>query len=245
MSNFQSLQQQFAAYIRDPNNAPLPPGCDAARMQHYHQLFFNNFDGVLATAFPRLSANLPADDWHELTLLFFQTEPQQSPYLGDVPARFAEFLDAQTICPLTDGQMELAAYELACFELKSEQDQEIPPILPEPVAWEMVRPVLNPVSLFFESVFPVHDLAWDPLSADHELTFLVLVRDSEGRVQTHSLSPASARLLVLLGERPELSVAQIVAILAAELDQSEAILLTHVTNQIEQWLAEEVVLGAI
>jgi uncharacterized protein len=244
MTDFQTLQRQFAAHLRQPDQAPLPLGCDAVRMRHYHQLFFNNFDGVLDTAFIRLSACFPGEDWDRLVLSFFQTVPQHSPFLADVPARFVEYLEAQSLVPVSEGQMELAAYELACFELKSDQDHPLPEGLIEPAAWEAVRPVLNPASLFFESVFPVHDLAWNPLSSERVPTFLVLVRDSEGRVQTHALSPASARLLILLIEHPTLRVAQIVSLLADEIDQPEPVLMPHVAEQLKQWRKDEVLLGA-
>jgi len=72
----------------------------------------------------------------------------------------------------------------------------------------------------------------------------VLVRDSEGRVQTHALSPASARLLMLLIEHPTFQVAQIVSLLADEIHQPEAVLMPHIVEQLKQWQEEEVLLGA-
>ena len=98
MADFQTLQRQFAAYLRQPDQAPLPRGCDAGRMRHYHQLFFNNFDGVLDAAFIRLRASFSEggffwEDWNRLALTFFQTVPQHSPFLADVPARFVEYLE--------------------------------------------------------------------------------------------------------------------------------------------------------
>ena len=104
--------------------------------------------------------------------------------------------------------------------------------------------MLNPASLFFESVFPVHDPAWNPQSSERVPTFLVLVRDSEGRVQTHALSPASARLLMLLIEHPTLRVAEIVTMLAGEIHQPEAVLMPHIVEQLKQWQEDEILLGA-
>lgn len=244
MADFQTLQRQFAAYLRQPDQAPLPRGCDAGRMRHYHQLFFNNFDGVLDAAFIQLRISFPEEDWEQLVRTFFQTVPQHSPFLADVPARFVEYLEEQHLVPVADGQMELASYELACFELKSDQDHPLPAGLIQPTAWESVRPVLNPASLFFESVFPVHHPEWNPRLSERVPTFLVLVRDSEGRVQTHALSPASARLLMLLIEHPTICVSEIVTMLADEIHQPEAVLMPHIVEQLKQWQEEEVLLGA-
>lgn len=249
MADFQTLQRQFAAYLRQPEQVPLPPGCDARRMRYYHQIFFNNFDGVLDAAFDRLRASIERqneDDtvWNDMVLRFFQTVPQHSPYLADVPARFFDFLGEQTQWPLSEGQIELAAYELACFELKSDQGQ--PPVdgVDIPKDWVNARPVLNPSSLLFESVFPVHDLGWDPRSTEQMPTFLVLVRDSAGLVQTHVLSAASAQLLMLLNDHPTLTVKEIAHLMAETLQQTPESLLPLLVDQLKQWQADEVLLGA-
>ncbi|HQS02619.1 MAG: hypothetical protein B7Y07_04125 [Halothiobacillus sp. 24-54-40] len=247
MTDFQSLQRQFSAYIRDPHNSPLPPGCDAARMQHYHQLFFNNFDGVLELAFPRLSAEVGLASWRDLTQLFFKTQPQHSPFLGDVPAQFAEFLDTQTQHPLSDGQIELAAYELACFELKTAEDEpqradELAPPSPQANALNPAW-VINPDTILFESLYPVHEVNWDPCSTTQTPTFLVLVRDPAGRVQTHAISAASARLLQLMHAQPSWAMASLIDALAQELNQSTADLSPLVQQQINQWLDEHIVLA--
>lgn len=256
MTDFQNLQRQFAAYIRDPLNSPLPPGCDVTRMQHYHHLFFNNFDGVLELAYPRLSAALEPTDWSSLTRRFFQTQPQHSPYLSDVPAQFAAFLDAQTLHPLNEGHRELAAFELACFELKAAADapQSLDaPGFPAPQG-DTLPPtwVINPDTILFESLYPVHDPDWNPdpgFELDSELdscgaaqtpSFLVLVRDPAGRVQTHVLSAASARLLQLMHVNPSQPIAWVVAALAQELNQPAAQLSPLVQQQIHQWVEQHV-----
>ncbi|KKM03976.1 hypothetical protein LCGC14_1768990, partial [marine sediment metagenome] len=50
--SFTTTQQQFASYIRDPENTALPKGIEQRRMAIYRDLFFNNFDSTLSTAFP-------------------------------------------------------------------------------------------------------------------------------------------------------------------------------------------------
>ncbi|MGC8697021.1 MAG: DNA-binding domain-containing protein [Halothiobacillus sp.] len=247
MTDFQSLQRQFAAFIRDPHNTPPPPGCDAARMQHYHQLFFNNFDGVLELAYPRLCAEVGAAPWLELTRLFFQTVPQHSPYLSDVPAQFAEFLDAQTAQSLSDGQIELAAFELACFELKTADDEpRRTDEADQPPQGAALKPtwVINPDTILFESLYPVHDPNWDPRGTAQTPTFLVLVRDPAGLVQTYAVSLASARLLHLIHAHPWQPLAVVIDALAQELNQPAARLLPLAQQQITQWFDAHVLLAA-
>ncbi|MHB8920474.1 MAG: HvfC family RiPP maturation protein [Halothiobacillus sp.] len=241
--DFQTLQRQFAAYIRNPLTAELPPGCDARRMRHYHHLFLNNFDGVLEAVFERLRSSLSDTDWSGLTRRFFQTVPQHSPYFADVPTRFIEFLDEQTEVPLTDGQNELAAYELACFELKTDKDAPLPDELTPNDDGLAAFPVLNPDSLLFESLYPVHDVAWNPHDPAQLPTFLILVRDHTGAVQTHEISAVSARLLQLIHQHPEFTGAESISALAQELNQPVASLQPFALKQLAQWRDDQVLLG--
>jgi len=45
--SFQQHQAAFAAYIRNPENSPLPVGVKPERMAMYRELFFNNIDGQI------------------------------------------------------------------------------------------------------------------------------------------------------------------------------------------------------
>jgi hypothetical protein len=217
-------------------------------MQHYHHLFFNNFDGVLELVYPRFCAEVGQASWRELTRLFFQTVPQHSPYLSDVPARFAEFIDAQTAWSLSEGQIELSAFELACFELKIADDEPRSTDLPEQPTpqGDAFNPswVVNPDTILFESLYPVHDLSWDPRSTIQTPTFLVLVRDPIGLVQTHAVSAASARLLHLIHTYTRQPLAVVIDALAQELNQAATKLLPLAQQQITQWLEEHVLLAA-
>lgn len=243
-ADFQTLQRQFAAHIRNPDQAPLPDGCDADRMRHYHQLFFNNFDGVLESTFPRLRASLPADGWDALVHTFFRDTPQHSPFLADVPARFADFLAEQSPLALTPGQEELAAFELACFELRKAEDPEPAPELTADGDLLTGHPVPNPDSLLFESDFPVHDPAWPPIEGAAQQTFLCLIRDDAGLIQVQTLSAASALLLALIEENPDASGAEIIEELCRQSGLPPDETRHQALAQLEDWRRDGVLLGS-
>jgi len=242
-----SLQQGFAAYIRDPDNNPVPPGCDPDRMQQYAQLFFNNFDGILASAYQRLQRSLGEAQWSALTRQFFRDQPQHSPYFVDVPASFFGFLEAAGI-ELTDWQLALAELDLASFACRFTDENPEPPAGLDPAGDPLTQhPVPNPEGQLFASPYPVQrmDEITPETTPDEEPAFLFLRRDEEGQVQLHELSPASARLLELCGEYPGLSGDEILTLLAEEFGVSPEQLSDFGAAQLRQWQAEGLIVGTI
>ena len=51
---FQALQYRFAAHLRDPEHQPAPEGLEDRRLKIYRELFYNNVEDFLQTAFPVL-----------------------------------------------------------------------------------------------------------------------------------------------------------------------------------------------
>lgn len=245
--SLESLQHGFTAYIRDPENNPVPPGCDPARMQQYARLFFNNVDGILSSAYQRLRRSLGEAQWSALTRQFFRDRPQHSPYLVDVPAGFLDFLDdAET--ELNDWQWALAELDLASFICRfTDENPELPAEL-DPHGDPLTQhPVPNPEGQLFASPFPVHRS--DRIAADgppaEEAAFLFLLRDAEGLVTLHELSPASARLLELCGEYPLLSGSALLGMLAEEFGVPTEQLTTFGTQQFRQWQADGLIAGTL
>ena len=52
MLEFQKLQAQLTAHIRNPALAAAPGGIEDRRLNIYRELFYNNIEGFLANAFP-------------------------------------------------------------------------------------------------------------------------------------------------------------------------------------------------
>ncbi|WP_407275868.1 DUF2063 domain-containing protein [Halothiobacillus sp. DCM-1] len=237
-TDFRALQAAFTAFIRNPDSAPVPPGCDPDRMRLYHTLFFNNFDGVLESTFARFKASLDDTDWYALVRPFFAEVPQHSPFFSDVPLRFAEYLAEHSPIPLTRAQQELIAYEAALHECRigSEQVPPDPGAPPADLLTSRLRP--HPDGLLLECGYPVHQAAFDPIQgAAATTTWLWLQRDADGVVQTTELSAASARWLVLLDAHPEQSAAANLEQLATELGQSPDALRPLAEAQLQQWWA--------
>ncbi|MDH5361618.1 MAG: DNA-binding domain-containing protein, partial [Gammaproteobacteria bacterium] len=47
-TDFQVIQYQFAAYIRDPEQNPAPDNIEARRMKIYAELFYNNVEDFMS-----------------------------------------------------------------------------------------------------------------------------------------------------------------------------------------------------
>jgi len=73
--DFKSKQDEFAAYIRDPQNNPVPADVKEQRMAMYRELFFNNIEGFLSGNFPVLRQILNDQQWFALAQDFFRKTP--------------------------------------------------------------------------------------------------------------------------------------------------------------------------
>ena len=69
--DFKSKQDEFSAYIRDPENNPVPADVKEQRMAMYRELFFNNIEGFLSGNFPVLRAILDDQKWFALAHLHY------------------------------------------------------------------------------------------------------------------------------------------------------------------------------
>lgn len=247
MSDFRATQEAFTRYVRDPETNPTPPGSRPERMAWYAQLFRNNIDGILDTAFPALHAALPADNWQALVKRFFRDRPLPSPLLRDVPPEFVAFLDEDATLP--DWQRELAAYELTRFELLTAEDPEPPAELDpdgDPLAG---RPVVSPLARLIITAWPVDTMAAGveagetPTPDQPGQYHLLLFRDANGAPSCQRLSPASARLLALLAESTAPG-RETVAQLAEEMSMPTGELEAFAGPQLAEWRAAGVLLGA-
>ena len=84
---FQRKQYEFAAHIRDPQNAPAPDGIEDRRMAIYRNLFFNNLRNLLATFYPVLRKLHDDDHWNRFIRHFMQVHRAQTPYFLQMPEK--------------------------------------------------------------------------------------------------------------------------------------------------------------
>ncbi len=247
-SSFKETQEAFTRYVRDPEANPPPPGSKPERMAWYANLFFNNIDGTLANAFPALRASLDDDGWQALTRPFFRDHPAHSPILRDLPGEFLAFLQERP--ELTDWQRELAAYELARFDLMAEDSAPAPSDLDAQGDLLAGQPVVSSLVRLMVTAYPVDRIAASleagetPAIPPEGMHHLALHRDANGAPFALTLSPGSAQLLLALTEAEDRTGREIVAQLAEVFGRPADELLGFAGEQLAQWRGQGILLGA-
>ncbi|MCX7097248.1 MAG: putative DNA-binding domain-containing protein [Methylococcales bacterium] len=204
--DFAGKQQEFAAYIRDPENNPAPADVDGARMAMYRALFFNNVDGFLSANFPVLRAILDDTQWLALVSDFFAKHASMSPYFSDIPEEFLAYLqterDSQEDFPFL---LELAHYEWVEMALSISRE-ELPAAKPDVESLQNCTISLSPVAWPLAYQYPVHKIApaFLPQLAPEVPTFLVVYRNQEDEVNFIEITPITYRLLEIIQEQGNL-----------------------------------------
>ena len=239
---FQKYQREFAAHIRDPRHVSRPKGVPARRMKVYNDLLRNNLEGFLLSCFPVCRKILGKRRWDRLVSAFFRDHACHTPFFRQIPEEFLKYLQAgnlpaESTSPeglpeslpegLPEFLPELAHYEWVELELDtSDRDARVtgdvsknlfsPESTGDPLAGRLI---FNPVLRVLAYRWPVHRLSprVKPSQPPAEVTFMLAFRDAEFHVQFILLSAASARLLTLLQENPDLTGHQVVSRLALEL----------------------------
>lgn len=208
-SHFIEVQQQFMAYIRDPKHNKKPINIEGRRMAIYRDLFFNNVEGFVSSAFPVLKSLYTPSDWQNLIRLFFSQHNCKSPYFLDIAGEFLEFIatsySKQPIDP--DFMLELAHYEWVELDVSVAQPQEHETAL-------QTNQVTN-AGLFLSSLarnlsytYPVHTISEDyqPQSPLTEPCYFVVYRDSDDEVQFLSTNAMTALLLSIIETKPGINL---------------------------------------
>ena len=205
MKNFQQIQHDFVAHIRDPARYPLPEGVSAERMAVYSDLLFNNVEGFLASAYPVLKSVYQPDHWLQLVRHFFQSYRCTSPYFADIAEHFLLFLQQYTADPVRDPVflLELAHYEWLELYLSIQPSETLLPLEPVLSPWQ--QPLqLSALTRVVGYYYPVDQISvqWQPAEASPEPHYYLLYRTVSYQVQFMRLNAASALLLQLLEQQP-------------------------------------------
>lgn len=218
---FVARQLEFAAHIRNPMLNPAPADVDPRRMRVYVELFYNNIQSLLASAFPVAKNVLGPERWSGLVREFICRHPSASPYFPDVAQEFLQFISELGVDSRPGYLIELCHYEwvemglgLAEVEWPSDVDPDGDPLL-QPV---MRSPLAWPLSY----AYPVHRIgpACQPETPGEQPTHLVVHRDRDDRVRFMEVNPLTQRLLLLLdGQR---NGRDVLGTLAAELPEPVA-----------------------
>lgn len=200
--DFKTTQYQFAAYIRDPEQTAAPDNIEHRRLAVYRELFFNNIEGFIATAFPVLKTLYTPSDWEAMMRDFMIKHHCKTPIFHEISREFIEYLQNERDCQQDPVFMkQLAHYEwvelalsVAEAEFKQEDINQTDcmhlALHTSPLAW----------SLAYD--YPVHQISADfqPSDKSDTQTFLLVYRDRDDKVTFLSLNPVSARLISLLDE---------------------------------------------
>jgi hypothetical protein len=215
-------QDALAAYIRDPEHVPPPPGVEERRLKIYRELFFNNVDSLLAGNFPVIRRIFGDSGWRTLIRGFLRDHDCQTPLFTELGREFMRYLDARAEDEAGHDDppwlRELAHYEWVELALQISESRH-DDIAHDPDGDLLAgRPLVSPLAWPLAYTWPVHRIGPDyrPDTPPETPTLLMLRREADGTVSFHTLTPLSFRLLQRLDEYPHLSGRAQLLALAAE-----------------------------
>lgn len=245
--NFKSTQLAFAAYIRDPQQNPMPVDVAESRMAMYRALFFNNIEGFLSGNFPVLRALLNDEQWLALTQDFYAKHPCHTPYFLQIPAEFLSYLQHERQCE-TDFpfMLELAHYEWVEMALATSEeevvthDKNLNELLNLAIA-------LSPLAWPLAYQYPVHKIGPDflPLAASAQPTFIVVYRDALDDVNFIEITALTYRMLELIQAQEAILTADCLQQLAVESQHPNPELIISSGLEILKTLAEKTIITLV
>lgn len=220
---FQQVQQAFIAHIKDPQQ-PAPAGIEERRMAIYRELFFNNVQGFVSTAFPVLKSLYGDADWLQLVRRFFIGYQCTSPYFLHIAEHFLHYLQQDYQMNEQDPvfMQELAHYEWAELYLATKQLQcSETAISTEQVVKCPLQ--LSELSMLLAYPYQVHQISADYRPAQPgEVQCYLLYRNAEDEVKFVLINQVTAALLQTLQQAPGSTLQQLVQQLSLLLPQFNA-----------------------
>ena len=242
--DFTSKQDEFTAYIRDPQNNPVPADVKESRMVMYRELFFNNIESFLSGNFPVLRKILSDQQWLALVQDFFVKHACQSPHFSQIPEEFLDYLQNER-SSLGDlpFMLELAHYEWVEMAL-SIAKEDVVSGNPDLNNFFNQTIALSPLAWPLAYQYPVHKIApvFLPLEAPEQLTFLIVYRNSEDEVNFIEITPMTYRLLEIIQEHDALVVQDCLERVAKESNHPDPEMIIAGGLQILKELAEKTII---
>ncbi|MDI1231876.1 MAG: putative DNA-binding domain-containing protein [Methylobacter sp.] len=204
MMAFQTVQRQFLAYLRSPEQRLLPTGFAHQGAAIYVDLLYNKFNDSLTTCFPVTHAILGEMAWQRLLKDFIAEHRCLSPYYRQIPDEFVLYLQDER--QLKDDPLfltELAHFEWIELVLSiAEAEPVVAQALSDAQLMDAV-PVFAPVMRLLHYVWPVQqiNLAYQPDELPPVATHILGFRDTADQVQFIALNPATASLILHLQNR--------------------------------------------
>ncbi|MGR8931007.1 MAG: HvfC family RiPP maturation protein [Gammaproteobacteria bacterium] len=221
-TDFKVIQEQFAAYIRDPHNVPVPADVDPKRMAMYRELFFNNIDSFLSSNFPVLRKLFNDEQWLAMAQDFYFRHRCNTPHFSEIAEEFLDYLQNERQEPGDfPFMLELAHYEWVEMALSISQD--------EPAYGDQIfvsdilsqRMMLSPVAWPLVYQYPVERIGPEflPQAPSDQPSYLVVYRDRHDEVHFMQTTPLTFQLLQLIEQQPGVSGEDCLQALIGELTQ--------------------------
>jgi len=247
VDNLLLQQQALTRYLRDPEHEAPPADMNAARVNVYRDLVFNNVSQLLGSTFPVLIRIIGQERWLTLIRGFLRDYRAQTPKFGEIAEEFVGYLASEPAV-LNAGDwpaflVELAHYEWVEMVLQLSDAEALP--------------ASDPVQLL-EQPLQVSALAWplaytwpvQILSPDHQPstppaqpTLLLVRRAVDFSVKFSELSPLAWRLLQRIEEFPLLNGREQLQGLALEAGLPETVSFMDSGLALLQQLHEDGVIG--
>ena len=243
MSDFQSIQEEFVAHIKDPENNTFDHGIEERRLKIYRELFFNNILGFLSSGFPVLKSIYTDQSWLDLARKFFAGHNCRSPYFVDISKEFVEYLANEYEMTEDDPVFlqELAHYEWLELDVSIRQGRAEKSIVDNISAQHSLR--FSDVASLVSYQFPVNQISPDYQPDEPSSpVYLIVYRDTDDDVEFTLVNDVTAYLINLIEQSPSISVEALVKELSAALPQMTSQQLTTATYDILQQFKEKTIL---
>ena len=236
-------QFEFAAHIRHPGINPAPQDIEPRRMNIYTELFYNNIENFVSTAFPVLREITADDDWHAMVRDFMYRHRCQTPYFLEIPEEFLDYLQNERK-EMDDPPwlVELAHYEWVELALSVfDEDTDDQAFNPDGHLLESV-PRLSPLAWPLAYRYAVHRIGPDQLPEKEEPTQFVVYRDDNDEIHFLEINPVTYRLLELLNQDNTLNGRQLLLRIAEEIGHPDPDAVVDAGHEIMQDLRERGIL---
>ncbi|MEO3728079.1 putative DNA-binding domain-containing protein [Pseudomonas syringae] len=209
MDNLLLQQQALTRYLRDPEHEALPADMNAARVNVYRDLVFNNVSQLLGSTFPVLIRIIGQERWRMLIRGFLRDYRAQTPKFGEIAEEFVGYLASEPAV-LNDGKwptflVELAHYEWVEMVLQQSDAEPLPASDPARLLEQPLQ--VSALAWPLAYTWPVQMLGPDhqPATPPAQPTLLLVRRTTDWSVKFSELSPLAWRLLQRIQELPLLS----------------------------------------
>ncbi len=245
---FIAQQLALTAHLRDPEHAAAPDGIEDRRLAIYRELFYNNVEGFVSSAFPVLRQLSDDAVWHRRVRAFFRDHRCQTPYFAEIAAEFLQWLQDERGRHPDDPEFitELAHYEWVELALSvSDGDDSAPAADPNGDLLDR-QPLVSPLAWSLAYQWPVHRIspAFIPDSPPQQPTYLVVHRDRLDAVHFLEINAVTYRLLQLLDSDTPTTGRDALNSIAAELDHPDpAGIVDHGASLLADLRARNIVVG--